>query len=144
ILFLVVVFLGLVIEDMGARIESWMDICADKRTGSKHTEEWYAYLRTAFVSEPIGRRYIRNLVTRLKFELGTSIAILVSAVGLLVLWIEGLSSSKLSLTLILLSLGLGAYLGLCEAPASHRLLAKARSEMLGEIRFVKPDGESRG
>jgi hypothetical protein len=143
ILFVVVVFVGLVIEDIGARIESWLDSCADKRTDAKHTKEWYAYLRTAFICEPIGRRYIRTLVTRLKFELGTSIAIFIAAVGILVLWIEGFSSSRLSLTLILLSVGLVAYLGLCEAPASHRLLARARTEMLDKIRFVKPEGESR-
>jgi hypothetical protein len=136
-------FVGLVIEDIGARIESWLDNCGDKRTDAKHTKEWYAYLRTAFICEPIGRRYIRTLVTRLKFELGTSIAIFIAAVGVLVLWIEGLSSSKLSLTLILLSFSLAAYLGLCEAPASHRLLAKARAEMLEEIRFVKPKPDER-
>jgi hypothetical protein len=107
------------------RIESWLDNAADRRTGSNHTKEWYAYLRTAFVCEPIGRRYIRTLVTRLKFELGTSIAALIAAVGITVLWIDGYSSCRLSLILIFLTLLVAGYLGFAEAPASHRLLATA-------------------
>jgi hypothetical protein len=139
VLFLVIVFLGLVIEDIGARVESWLDCAMDKRTGSVHTKEWYAYLRTAFVCEPIGRRYIRTLVTRLKFELGTSIAALIAASGLLMLLIMGLCTRSLSAVLIFLCVFLALYLGLAEAPASHKLLARARTEMLQEIRFVKPD-----
>ena len=139
ILFLVIVFLGLVIEDMGARVESWWDIAADKRTASNHTGEWYAYLRTAFVCEPIGRRYIRTLVTRLKFELGTSIAALIAASGVLMLWITELCTRNVSLVLIFLCILLALYLGITEARASHKLLARARTEMLQEIRFVKPD-----
>jgi ABC-type proline/glycine betaine transport system permease subunit len=96
-------------------------------------------LKTAFVCEPIGRRYIRTLVTRLKFELGTAIGILVADIGLVGLWVGGFASLRLSLILLLLSLTVAIYLGLCEAPASHRLLGKARSVMLDEIRVVKSD-----
>src|SRR5438552_14039384 len=39
IMFLAVVLVGLIIEDIGARIESWLDSYADKKTGAKHTEE---------------------------------------------------------------------------------------------------------
>ncbi len=142
VLFIAVVFIGLVIEDIGARIESFLDSRANDQTQGKHTKEWYAYLRTAFVCEPIGRRYIRTLVTRLKFELGTAVGILIADTGLVVLWVGGFSSCRLSLILLLLSLSVAAYLGFLEAPASHRLLAKARSEMLDEIRVVKPDRQA--
>ena len=137
VLFIAIVFVGLVIEDMGARMESFLDYRADKTTTGKHTETWYQYLRTAFRCEPIGRRYIRTLVTRLKFELGTTIAILIASVGLVELWIGGFTTNKFSLILLVLSLLVAAYLGLVEAPASHQLLAKARTEMMGEIRVVK-------
>jgi hypothetical protein len=137
VLFVAVIFVGMVIEDIGSRIESWLDKRADRKTQGKHTEEWYAYLKTAFACEPIGRRYIRTLVTRLKFELGTAVAILVADVGLVVLWAEGFAPPWLSLTLLVLSLVIAAYLGLCEAPSSHRLLAKARTAMLSDLRIVK-------
>jgi len=138
VLFVAVVFFGLVIEDVGARIESRLDRRADQKTEGRHTKEWYQYLRTAFTCEPIGRRYIRTMVTRLKFELGTSVGILIADGGLVVLWADGFSSGKLLLILLFLSLVIAAYLGFWEAPASHRLLARARTEMLDEIRVVKP------
>jgi hypothetical protein len=138
VLFIAVIFVGMVIEDIGSRIESWFDKRADRITHGKHTEEWYDYLRMAFVCEPIGRRYIRTLVTRLKFELGTAVAILIADAGLVALWGDGFSPGWLTLILLFISLAIATYLGLCEAPASHRLLAKARSVMLSEINIVKP------
>jgi hypothetical protein len=137
ILFVAVIFIGLITEDVGARIESLLDCRADRKTEGKHTEEWYAYLKTAFVCEPIGKRYIRTLVTRLKFELGTAVGILIADSGLIVLWIGGFSSCRLSLILLFLSVVIAAYLGLWEAPASHKLLGKARTLMLEQIRVVK-------
>ncbi len=141
VLFLVIVFVGLVIEDVGARIEDGMDKRADKLTQGKHRQDWYAYLRMAFVCEPIGRRYIRTLVTRLKFELGTAIGIVIADIGLMMLWLDGFASCKLSLSLLVLSVIIAVYLGLWEAPASHKLLATARSEMLDQIRIIKAEGE---
>jgi hypothetical protein len=139
ILFIVVIFVGLVIEDMGSRIECYFDRRCDKASGGKHSRDWYAYLKTAFVCEPIGRRYIRTLVMRLKFELGTALGILIADVGLVVLWADGFSTSGLSAALLIVSLAVAAYLGALEAPASHALLATARTQMLDDIRFVKPD-----
>ena len=135
--FIAAVFIGLVIEDVGARIENFLDGRADDRTQGRHRQEWYEYLKTAFVCEPIGRRYIRTLVTRLKFELGTAIGIVIADSGLLALWVAGFSSCRLTLIVLLLSLVVASYLAFLEAPASHRLLATARTKMLEEIRFVK-------
>ncbi len=137
VLFLLVVFVGLVIEDIGSRIEAFMDGCADKTTNGQHTKDWYAYLKTAFVCEAIGRRYIRTLVTRLKVELGTSLGLLVADIGLLMLYLNGFLSIPALIVVVTLSVALAAYLGLVEAPSSHRLLAKARTQMLDEIRIVK-------
>lgn len=137
VLFVLVVFIGLVIEDIGSRIEAFMDGRADKATNGQQTKDWYSYLKTAFVCEAIGRRYIRTLVTRLKFELGTSVGLLVADIGLLILYLDGFLSLPGLSVFVTLSLALAAYLGLVEAPASHRLLGKARTEMLDEIRIVK-------
>src|SRR5882672_3812996 len=75
VLVLAMTFVGLVIEDMGARVETQWDARTDKRNGS-HVDDWYAYLRTAFKADSIGRRYVRTLVLRLKFELGIAFAML--------------------------------------------------------------------
>lgn len=138
ILFVAVILVGMIIEDLGARIESNLDDRADEKTNGKHFRDWYAYLRTAFVCEPIGRRYIRTLVTRLKFELDTAVGTLIAAVGMVVLWCWGYSSAGVMIAMLVVSVILICYLVLLEARATHRLLARARSEMVGAIRVVKP------
>ena len=71
VLMLASIFGGIVIDDIGMRIEShWLDHQRDARTKGLHFEEWWAYLRKPFEIEPSGRRHLRNLVARLKFELG--------------------------------------------------------------------------
>lgn len=70
------------IDDLGMRIEScWFDRQCDARTKGLYFAEW-AYLRKPFVIEPSGRRHLRNLVTRLKFELGVPVALVVALPGL--------------------------------------------------------------
>jgi hypothetical protein len=62
--------LGMVLENMGAMLE--------KRFFEHHTKKdysnWYAYLALAPEREPIGLRYIRTVVLRMKFELGMGVA----------------------------------------------------------------------
>lgn len=86
-------FLGLILEDGGSHIECGLDNLfvpweAARRSGtsmpwhrriaalfketpgSQSETEWFNYLRLAFKLEPVGHRYMRTLVLRLKFELG--------------------------------------------------------------------------
>jgi len=100
VLGLAVTFAGLVLEDMGARVEDWLDKRKNKLDGT-HRDNWYAYLRTAFKADPIGRRYLRTLVLRLKFELGIAFAMLSAGVGLLWLWSMGLSCKVVVITELL-------------------------------------------
>lgn len=88
VLLLAMIFAGLVVEDIGARFESFLDSRRDAQDG-KHLDNWYAYLRTAFKADPIGRRYLRTLVLRLKFELGIAFAMISAGLGLLWLWYMG-------------------------------------------------------
>lgn len=75
ILFLVILTAGLILEDLGARLEPRFDDRLCKVEGyERHIEEWYDYLRLAFEREPVGHRYLRSLVLRLKFELGMTFA----------------------------------------------------------------------
>jgi hypothetical protein len=72
---LTVVMIGLVCEDFGARLETFFDEQLTKETGyGQHAKEWFDYLRLAFEREPVGHRYLRTLVLRLKFELGMAVA----------------------------------------------------------------------
>jgi hypothetical protein len=135
ILALAMTFAGLVLEDMGARVESRWDARKDKQNGS-HVDTWYAYLRTAFKADPIGRRYVRALVLRLKFELGIAFAMLSAAVGVLWLWYMGLSFKVVVASELLCILF--AVWGFFEGWSTHDTLAKNRQNLLGEIRIVPP------
>ena len=118
----------------GARIETAFDNHANK-INTDHLDNWYSYPRTAFVADPIGRRCIRSLVLRLKFELGVLFASIVAAVGLVLLLWLGMNCST-AVTLILLCLALAGW-QFIEARATHEALAICRKELLGEIRIVQ-------
>lgn len=134
-LVLAMTLVGLVLEDMGARVETRWDARKDKQNGS-HVDNWYAYLRTAFKADPIGRRYVRTLVLRLKFELGIAFAVLSAGVGILWLWYMGLSFRVVVASELLCVLFV--VWGLVEGRSTHDALAKNRQNLLGEIRIVPP------
>ena len=135
VLVLAMTFAGLVLEDMGARVEDWLDTRKDKREG-KQRDNWYAYLRTAFKADPIGRRYVRSLVLRLKFELGIAFAMLSAGGGVLWLWSMGLTCKAVLIT-ELLCLLFTAW-GFLEGWSTHDTLAKNRANLLEEIRIIPP------
>ncbi|SRR6266851_835580 len=132
--FLASIAAGLLVEDIGSRIESRF---LDKRLGaqptfSTHSEEWNQYLRLVFKTEPVGQRYLRAILLRFKFELGTSIALLSSSIGLL---LTTLSLCK-ALTWFVVFIAIAAYLIFVEARSSHRLLSKIRHEILkGAVQY---------
>jgi hypothetical protein len=135
LLLLAMTFAGLVLEDMGARVETHLDNKRDGKTGDHH-ENWNKYLRTAFPADLIGRRYIRTLVLRLKFELGAGFAMLSAALGLIWLASMGLSCAVFLVNeAICLAFG---FLAFYEASCTHDTLGKNRANLLGEIHIVPP------
>lgn len=140
ILLLSMLLFGLMIEDQGSRWETWLDKTANRRSNGKHEREWFEYLRTAFIADPIGRRYIRSIVLRLKFEFGVCIGLLYAAAGLL--WNAWLGVSyHYLITVFILCIALSG-LQLVEALSTHSLLARTRSEMLKPIRIVRVTNEA--
>jgi hypothetical protein len=132
---------GLFVEDIGSRIESR---CFDKWLGkrpafSSHAEEWNRYLRLAFKIGPVGQRYLRTILLRFKFELGTAIALLSSGLGLLLTTLP----FGTALTWLAVLATLAAYLLLVEARSSHELLSEIRHEILQGV-LVYPAEASEG
>lgn len=133
-LLLVMLLVGIVIEDLGIHIESWFDQFAERSSNGEHMRNWYDYLRTAYVADPVGRRYIRTVVLRLKFEFGVSLATTLAAVG--ILWLIWLGvSCRLLLPFLAISVVFAGF-ELFEAYTTHKLLAATRKEMLKEIKIV--------
>jgi len=129
VLMLLSIFVGTIIDDLGMRIEScWFDRQRDAKTKGLHFAEWWAYLRKPFATEPSGRRHLRNLVARLKFELGVPVALVVALPGL---WLNSAIHYKPALGMTGGALCLIAYL-LLEAAATHEALGLLRHELLKE------------
>jgi hypothetical protein len=127
VLMLAAIFAGTVIDDLGMRIErGWLDARRERRTGGLHGEEWWAYLRKPLPAEPSGRRHLRRLVVRLKFELGVPIGLTVTAPAL---WLNPALSGSWAALLTTFAVGLSAYL-FFEAAATHNVLGRLRHELL--------------
>jgi hypothetical protein len=134
ILFLIAVFAGMVYEDFGARWEAQLDRWADDRTNNQHTENWWRYLQTAFKVDPIGRRYARALVLRLKFELGVAFSMVSAGLGIIWLAILGLRCSTVLVSELVCLIFVSW--GVMEARETHKVLSKVRAALLGTIRVV--------
>jgi len=134
VLLLAMIFAGLVLEDFGARWEKRLDDQANKQTDQLHLSQWYQYLRTAFRADPTGRGYLRALVLRLKFELGTAFAMVSAALGGIWLALVGLGWKAAMVTeLVCIAFVMWSLWEACE---THQLLAQTRAELLKGIKIV--------
>ncbi len=133
VLMLFSIFVGTVIDDLGTRLESaWLDRIRNIRTRGVHREEWWAYLRKPFDLEPSGRRHLRKLVARLKFELGVAIGL---GLTLPAVWLNSSVARSLALVVTGMSTVLVTYL-LLEAKATHNVLGQLRHELLKETGII--------
>ncbi len=127
ILMLLSIFVGTIIDDLGMRIESlWLDRKRNARTAGLHAEEWWRYLCKPFNVEPSGRRHLRRLVARLKFELGVPIGLAMTAPAI---WLNPMISGEWAGIATGLAFCLSAYL-LIEASSTHDALGRLRHELL--------------
>ncbi len=133
-LLFVTIFAGMVFEDFGARYECLLDRWADGRTSNEHTNNWWKYLQTAFKSEPIGKRYARTLVLRLKFELGVACGMISAGLGIIWLALLGLGCGAVAVSALICLLF--AAWGLAEAKETHKVLSKTRAKILEHVEVV--------
>lgn len=133
VLMLLAIFVGTVVDDLGMRVESlWLDTRRDRVTLGSHSQEWWAYLRKPFLNEPSGRRHLRRLVARLKFELGVPIG---AAVTVPALWLNPLFTATWAFGITVLAASLSTYL-LAEGVATHEVLGRLRHELLKEEAYA--------
>jgi hypothetical protein len=128
-----VVAVGLIIEDIGSRIELLWDHHLKERYEDIETE-WYEYLMLAPDPEPIAQRYLRTITLRLKFELGLGLALPIMWVGLA--WLEQIVNLWTTWGFVFFSiavLGLAVYL-LWESRSSSEILVRLRQRMVRHYR----------
>jgi uncharacterized RDD family membrane protein YckC len=132
LLIFLAVAVGLIIEDLGACIESGVLDKFLQKKNSNHMADWDEYLKLTFEKEPIGQQYLDTIVLRMKFELGFCIALLVLWVGLL--WfniIRGFCSWDSFLIITGIIIIFCGYL-LRESYDSARTLSKTRSLLINK------------
>lgn len=122
-------FAGFLLENVGSRIE----IIFDNSIGDLE-EYWNKYLATAFIEEPVGQRYMRDILTRMKFELNAGVTLLLVWPSF---WFAMLPTTGWCIPLILslVALGLSGWL-LYEAHSSHALLHTTRKLICDGIYVV--------
>jgi len=142
LVFFAALVIGLILEDLGSRVENVLDYAVKhsgenekkKKEGKDFASLWNKYLQLAFTAEPVGQRYLRTILTRMKFELGMGLAFFVSipATGTVLLakapdyWACSLTFVQLCLCIYLL----------WEAYRSHKVLAEVRERLVEGIRAV--------
>ena len=127
---------GLLLDTIGSYIESKNDSKLEKTEEYQGIEDrWKQYWRIAFEVEPVGHRYLRNIVMKLKVELNFIPALLLSIPGIISLAIYCYLTWQLALILIATILILAAVL-YRESYTTSQVLDHIRREILkGPIKF---------
>lgn len=81
---IVTISCGMVLEDLGALIESFYGWVL-ARKNLDYDAEWNQYLLCHFDPKPIGISYYSSILVRVKFELSFSIAIMFSLIGIMII-----------------------------------------------------------
>ena len=73
---------GIILENLGSRIEVHYYDERQLKNDSEYLDVWDKFLQLAYDKEPIGQRYIRNILFRMKFELSVGAALVFMTIGL--------------------------------------------------------------
>lgn len=129
-LILIGLIAGIVLENFGSRIEVWIYDVEQSKIEFDYFIIWNKFLQLTYdSSEPVGDRYLRNILLRMKFEVSTGAALVFMVIGLAI-WNYRQTifhSFFLNLFIVyLLPLSVSLYLILYEGRSSSRILAKTR------------------
>lgn len=148
ILVICIVAAGLIVEDLGAFIERdfWDSKLA--KANEDHSDHWEQYLKLRLNDEIVGQRYLRTILTRMKFELAMVPAFFFFWCGLL--WLNRLydlwrlsrfallSGVILILTVYLL---LESYRSASVMSTTRTLIVQAVAESYPELAGQNEDGD---
>jgi hypothetical protein len=120
---------GMILDNIGGRFEVGILDVRIKRKISDFDETWNKFLQLSYKDEPVGQRYLRNILLRMKFEISTGVALIPMTIGLLILnHFKPIFSSCIWTYLLLFTTPLlfSCYLLFIEAPSSAVILARTR------------------
>lgn len=124
--------MGMILENIGGRIEVHIydKIHVNQSCGERFDETWKEFLTLSYPEkEPVGHRYLRDILMRMKFELAFGLAVFIMSIGLLVydskfVLIEDCCTSLFVLGVI--PMLLSTYLLVIEGYSSSKILCNTR------------------
>lgn len=139
---LFVLTVGMILENVGATIETvaWDQLV--QRKYSDHLNNWNRYLKLRLKDEIIGHRYLKTLVLRMKFELSMAPALFVFWCG--IIWVNALFHVWLVPGVVFISALLlaGSVYFLRSSYTSVRVLSEVRALILEAIAAEQAAGAS--
>ena len=126
--------MGIILENIGSRIEVNIYDARLARRKKDYFETWEKFLLIQYQGgEPIGHRYLRNILFRMKFELSAGVGLLIMTAGLAIYNIDHtiFESVFLNISIVyLLPTGTSVYLLVFEGWRSAEVLAECRKALV--------------
>lgn len=139
------VIAGFILENIGSMIEVYVYDPINKKKFEDYESTWEKFLLLNYDGvEPIGHRYVRNILIRMKFELSMGIAIIPMAIGFVILDFQHLLISSLiikGLLFYIIPLYSSMYVLIFEAYNSSKVLASKRKLLVD--RYYRPQDSSK-
>ncbi len=135
------IFVGMIMENLGSRLEHeiWSPKIKKLEPWKVSTPEldlqWRQYLQLNIKDEIVGQRYLKTILTRLKFELAMVPSIFCFAIGVV---IYDLYTGTEKCIVVLAVLGIAAVLMayfIWEARESIQLLASIRKDIIDAVKW---------
>jgi hypothetical protein len=136
---LVGLVMGIILENIGSRIEvNIYDNFLSLRK-KDYFETWEKFLMIQYKGqEPIGHRYLRNILFRMKFELSAGVGLIIMTVGLGIYNVDHVIFKSMVMNLLvvyLLPIATSLYLLVFEGLRSAEVLAECRKALVEKYYF---------
>ena len=131
---LVGLVMGIILENIGSRIEvNIYDNLLSLRK-KDYFETWEKFLMIQYEGqEPIGHRYLRNILFRMKFELSAGVGLIIMTIGLAIYNVDHVifqSTGMNVLVVYLFPIATSIYLLVFEGLRSAEVLAECRKALV--------------
>lgn len=132
--------IGLIIDIIGTYVEVYIfDRQLKKSEDVEFDENWKKYLAISYKNEPVGQRYLRNVLMGMKFELSFGISLIITTIGSYILMGDfELTNSVCVKSVIVGLLILIGILLIREAYSSATSLARIRKNLVKHY-YLKPE-----
>lgn len=126
---------GIILENAGSLLEVNIYDKQNKKKFERYEEIWQKFLTLKYNEVPVGHRYLRNILLRMKFELSFGFAMFPMCTGLIILdsQYQLITACYWKIILfIIIPIGSAFYLLFKEAYDSSKVLAKTRKLLVDE------------